>query len=198
MHKRHILTFARANELLTYNRRSGLLRWRVDRCTGEYASVLNAKAGDVAGTVRADGRIQIKIDGLFFYAHQLAWLLRSGEWPPEGMTIDHKDGNVANNRWANLRLATRSQNMCNRGKPPNNVSGLKGVSRYRRHGKHSARITVRGRAQLLGYFTHPEEAHAAYREAAKRLHGKFTNFGMSDHEWDRRWRWFLCARVWVD
>src|ERR1700726_3642325 len=64
--------------------------------------------------------------------NQLAWFYMTGRWGRA--TIDHRDGNPANNRWKNLRVATPSQNNANRRRPRNNTSGFKGVCLTRNAG----------------------------------------------------------------
>lgn len=92
---------------------------------------------------------------------------------PVGMDVDHINGDSLDNRRANLRLATRSQNLQNRPRQRNNSSGYKGVSRYRT-GQWMACITVDGARKYLGYHPTPELAHAAYCAAAAELHGEFA------------------------
>ncbi len=99
--------------------------------------------------------------------HRLIMGLPDGE-------IDHRDGNSLNNRRCNLRVATRSQNECNKGKPRNNTSGFRGVSFFKPHGKWKAQIVLNGKARHLGYFATPEEAHAAYVAARPIFHGEFA------------------------
>lgn len=43
--------------------------------------------------------------------HRLVWLWVHGEHVPDGLTIDHINGDKKDNRIANLRLATRCQNI---------------------------------------------------------------------------------------
>jgi hypothetical protein len=90
---------------------------------------------------------------------------------------DHINGNPLDNRRANLRLATNTENMRNRGKYRTNTSGYKGVDWRRGAGKWRAVIKVNGKQIYLGLFTTPELAHAAYCEAAKKYHGEFANTG---------------------
>lgn len=90
--------------------------------------------------------------------------------------VDHKNGDKLDNRRSNLRLATHSQNMQNR-----HVSTLKKSTQYKGVSKSSryrwtATIKVNGKQISLGNFDTPEEAHAAYCEAAAKYHGEFARF----------------------
>lgn len=91
---------------------------------------------------------------------------------PVGILVDHIDGDTLNNRRQNLRLATNSQNMANRKTNSNSIAGLKGVSFF--GSKWRAEIQCNNKRYPLGSFSTPEEAHAAYIEAAKRLFGEFA------------------------
>lgn len=92
------------------------------------------------------------------------------------MVIDHKDGNPANDRWENLRLATRAENSGNDRKRKTNTSGFKGVSRYK-NGKWMAQIMWQRQTYWLGLHDTPEQAHTAYCQAAAKLKGEFARFG---------------------
>lgn len=95
-------------------------------------------------------------------------------WEIEGMDIDHVNGNSLDNRRENLRVATRSENMCNRVKTANNTSGFKGVTWNKQCGKWRARVKLKGKSHHLGYFENVTEAADAYAAAARRLHGSFA------------------------
>lgn len=88
--------------------------------------------------------------------------------------VDHIDGDTLNNQRENLRLATNSQNMCNRGKQANNTSGYKGVSWHKPTGRWQAVIKLNGILRHLGRFDDPEDAARTYDAAAIRLHGEFA------------------------
>lgn len=158
------LTAERARELLIYDPETGAFRWRTSR--------RKASAGAIAGSTDVDGYWQIKIDRRNYRGHRVAWLIMTGAWPPD--QVDHENLIPGDNRWANLRLATRSQNQANRGRPRNNTSGAKGVRWNRRAGKWQARIHVRCRERHLGVFDDIKAAAAAYRKAAAEAHGEFA------------------------
>jgi hypothetical protein len=92
---------------------------------------------------------------------------------PDGLQVDHLDGDGIHNRRKNLRLATSSQNNQNRRITNSNTSGFKGVYLSKTIGKWCAQITISHKQKHLGTFTSPEEAHAAYRRASKKYHGEF-------------------------
>lgn len=92
---------------------------------------------------------------------------------PEGLEVDHCNGNGLDNRRANLRVATTAQNAQNRRITERNTSGFKGVHWDKRDRKWRARIVLDGERISLGLFTTPEAAHAAYCSASAKFHGEF-------------------------
>lgn len=164
-----MLTAERARELLSYDPDTGEFRWRVQRGP--------RKAGSIAGSIKKlNGRKYrtLCVDGEYFLAHRLAWFFVTGTRPPDDRDIDHKNTDGTDNRFANLRLATRAQNMHNRTRQKNNTSGFKGVYPDRKRNLWAAQIDVGGKAKFLGAFKTPEEAHAVYCKAAAELHGEFA------------------------
>lgn len=92
---------------------------------------------------------------------------------PDGMVVDHINGNGLDNRKANLRPATMMQNSWNRRtrRGKNRFKGVtweKGVKKWRAVLAHSGKYTT------LGYFTDEIEAAKAYDEAAKKYQGEFA------------------------
>jgi hypothetical protein len=102
-------------------------------------------------------------------ASRLAWLLHYGEWPGKDIEMDHVNLDRSDDRIANLRKATKNQNMQN---VPTRRDGLKGASF--KHGLWRARITHNGERYFLGNFSTEAEAHAAYAAAALRMHAEFA------------------------
>jgi hypothetical protein len=92
----------------------------------------------------------------------------------QGRIVDHVDRNGLNNRKANLRPATRSQNRFNQKRRRDNSSGFKGVRLSRSAQRWRASIRAEGRIYYLGGFATPIEAARAYNAAALRLHGPFA------------------------
>jgi hypothetical protein len=156
-----ILTQERLKELLSYDPETGVFVWVARPST-------RIKIGDPAGYFRPDGYHQIKINGAMFISHRLAWLYMTGAFPPD--QIDHIDRNPANNRFANLRAVTNSENMHNLGKYKNNKSGFKGVCYHKQQKKWVAQIQLNSVNKYLGRFSTPEEASAAYLAAQRIYH----------------------------
>lgn len=94
--------------------------------------------------------------------------------PPKGLFIDHIDNNRLNNRRSNLRIATKAQNMMNRGAPIQNTSGFKGVVWDPVNKKWVAQITANGKSKKIGRFRTKTQAAMAYNQAAKIYHGEFA------------------------
>lgn len=164
--KQSVLTAKLVRELLHYDVLTGVFRWKVDRMCGRYHKQFAARAGDIAGNVCKDGRVQIGILDRRFRAHRVAWLYVYGEWVPE---IDHIDGNNSNNAILNLRIADRFMNMQNLHKAKKqNACGFLGVRKH--HLKFVAQISVRGKYTYLGLFGTPELAHGAYLKAKREMH----------------------------
>jgi len=85
--------------------------------------------------------------------------------------VDHRDTNGLNNRNANLRHATPSQNSQNRRRRADNTSGVKGVSQ--RRGVWLARICVSGKEIQIGRYNCRTAAALAYAKASAALHQEF-------------------------
>jgi hypothetical protein len=161
------------NPKITLDRVRGLLRYDPD--SGIFTRLVSCKgtaAGTIAGTTRKGARpyVMICIDREFVLAHRLAWFYVNGRWPKHH--IDHINGDPSDNRIANLREATASQNLANQRLSAANTSGFKGVKRNR--AKWAAKIVVNQKHIHVGNYDTPEEANEAYRAAARRYFGEFA------------------------
>ena len=158
-------TLEELEQLLDYDPETGIFRWKISKGS--------MSAGAQTGIKKAHRYAMIRINGRSFLAHRIAWYLLYKEDPKE-LSIDHINGNGHDNRACNLRLATHSQNLCNRIAQANNSSGYKGVCFHKASAKWAAAIHVKGRHLWLGTFPTPELAHMAYCKAAAELHGEFA------------------------
>ncbi|HTS15292.1 MAG TPA: hypothetical protein VMH24_06470, partial [Candidatus Sulfotelmatobacter sp.] len=103
--------------------------------------------------------------------HRLLLGLARGD-PRQG---EHRNGDGLDNRRANLRIATQSQNNANTKKRPSAIhSRFKGVSWHRKGHKWQGHITVDGHARGLGLFVDESDAARAYDQAALAAWGDFA------------------------
>jgi hypothetical protein len=103
--------------------------------------------------------------------------------------VDHINRNGLDNRKANLRLVTPTQNNWNNGQRVERYSSkYRGVSWHKRQGKWAAVISVGGRAKHVGYFDDEEEAARAFDEAAKGLRGEYAVLNFPTKKQNRRER----------
>lgn len=160
-----MLTAERLHELIDYDAETGEFRWRVSRSPG-------SRAGGIAGTINQNGYRHIVVDGLHCKAHRLAWLYVHGNWPSSH--IDHINGDTLDNRIANLRQATRSQNIANSKLRKDSTTRFKGVSFNKKTGKYVAYLNHNGARIYLGLFRTPEAAARARDSKARELHGEFA------------------------
>ena len=168
-------------ELLSYDPDTGFLVWRPrarswfthDRAWGSW----NAKyAGKLAlNTTNSKGYLVGAVLGHSVYAHRVVWAYCHGVWPTH--QIDHVNRDKTDNRLANLREATNTENQQNMG-PRRDAcaSGVVGVYWHGKSGRWSPRVGVNGRSIYLGLFDNFNEAVAA-RKAAERRYGFHENHG---------------------
>lgn len=102
--------------------------------------------------------------------------------PPEGMVVDHIDGNQANNCRFNLRVCTREENLRNRRKHAGSVSRFKGVFYNRRRHKWYAQCWFAGQCLALPYVDEEVEAARAYDCKAVECFGEFARLNFPQ-EW---------------
>lgn len=145
------------------------------KLTRAWRNFTNKWAGKEAGNLAGDKRWPrwvVKIDGIPLYRYQIVWAFHKGEWPEQ---LDHKDRNQLNDRIDNLRIATQTLNMGNVAGRKNTITGIKGVRLTKTKGRKvwSAQIQMNGKQKHIGCFSTPEEAHAAYVEAAREYFGEF-------------------------
>lgn len=100
---------------------------------------------------------------------------------PDNMLVDHVNRNGLDNRKANLRPATHTQNMRNRRKHARKRgSKYKGVYWNKGMKKWHVRIGVNGTRLRIGKFSDEIEAARAYDRAARKYHKEFAALNFPD------------------
>jgi hypothetical protein len=152
------LTAERLRDLLHYDPKTGVF---TSRKTGERIGRLD----------RSHGYVAMHIFSRKYYAHRLAWLYSTLQFPEH--QIDHINGVRDDNRIVNLRDAPRSLNQQNRRAPQrNNRSGVFGI--YKDRNKWRAEIHSEGVKVSLGSFASKDDAAQAYLNAKRQLHAGCT------------------------
>lgn len=88
--------------------------------------------------------------------------------------IDHKNQNRLDNRKENLRLATKAENMMNRGAPKHSKTGIKGVIWDNTRQKYRVYAKNNGKQYHIGFFDDIEEARTAYNERIESIQGEWA------------------------
>lgn len=165
------------NSILVYCTDTGKFYWK-EREQSMFTSIRMANtwnsryANKEAFTVvNAQGYKSAKIFDTNYKAHRIAWKMVYGVDPSN--LIDHINGDRTDNRIANLREASYSENRINT-RGVRGSSGFKGVIWSSQSQKWIAEIKVGGKRKYLGSFDDPCEASEVYKTAAKFMHGKFA------------------------
>lgn len=179
------LTYDEISKLLKYDPETGRLFWRKrspDQFTGGRQTAqhnCNAWNGKHAGqeALTADDGHGYRQGAIFdqkYQAHRVIWLLANREWPAN--KIDHINGIRDDNRLANLRSVTDTENCKNSRIRSDNTSGVIGVCWSKSSRKWHAQIYLGKRKTHIGYFTDLAQAIKA-RKAAEVEFGYHPNHG---------------------
>jgi hypothetical protein len=151
-------------DLLIYDNETGVFTWKKAR--------IGITVGKVAGTIKPTGYIVILINKRLYRAHRLAWLYMTGNWPKH--EIDHINGNRMDNRFCNLREATKAENNWNRKIRSDSKTGFKNVLSYP-WGKFYVRIVANKKTYTFGPYSDKEQAVKIAEQKRKEIHGSFHN-----------------------
>lgn len=164
-------------ECFSYNAGTGALVWRKRplhhfKSTRAQAAWNGRFAGTGAGLPNRDGHIRVLVNQGQFTAHRLIWVVRTGKWPK---SLDHKNGDPADNRWSNLREATVQQNTWNRRHDGQFPRGVMPTRYGRRFWARACVVKDDGRRSVkhLGTFDTATEAHAAWCAFVRKDRGEF-------------------------
>ena len=146
--------------IFVFDSESGVMSYRIRRAS--------FAAGTRAGSNNPNGYRFVKVGGVSYLEHRLAWLYVFGRWPV--FELDHIDGNPLNNKLANLRECSHHQNSFNLKPCKRSKSGIRGI---RKSGtKWVASIKKVGESWSKSYET-IDQAKSEYGKKAKELYGDF-------------------------
>jgi hypothetical protein len=149
---------------LCYDAETGAFTWLIEPNPSKQG---RTRAGDTAGTVTSTGHVVIGLWGVHYLAHRLAVFYVTGKWPEK--EIDHRNGQRADNRWLNLRPATKKQQRENATPQRRSASGVRGVYWFKRTQQWRAVINHNKKPISLGYHDCFLDAIAARKAAERRL-----------------------------
>ena len=153
--KKEKLTQKRLHEVLDYDPSTGICIWKINKGF-RYIKGKTAGWDD-------NGYRRIEIDGRVYRAHRLAFMWMDGYFPEND--VDHIDRNKANNKWDNLREASRSCNVINSKISIRNTSGITGITFSNQASKWQAYISIPKKLLHLGFFKKKNNAVMARWEA---------------------------------
>lgn len=168
--------FLAFNSRFYYRPETGEVIWKVKpEITPHDKGFNRSYAGKALSYKTNGGYIRVNLLGSVYYAHRIAWLLYTGNWPKQ--EIDHINGDKSDNRIVNLREVSPSGNRKNMGRRFDNSSGYTGVYEHKSwKGKWVTYLNINGKNTYLGGFDSPEEAYE-HRRAVENAHGFHENHG---------------------
>ena len=120
----------------------------------------------------SDGYCKIQFNRTKISYHAVIWILSTGKGIPQGMEIDHINGNRIDNRIENLRLVTNRQNQQNR--KTHRAGRLVGATYCKICHNWQSKIVIDKTSIKIGYYKTEQEAHEAYKIACKYI-AKYTD-----------------------
>lgn len=143
---------------------------------GETILIDDEDANIVAGITWSVLRIRqlayatARVEGKRVYMHRVV------SHAPDGVSVDHINGEGLDNQKANLRFVTHSQNCMNTRKRSNQSSRFRGVYFDKGKGRWRAQVTASGVQTTIGTFESEEAAAVAYDREARLRFGQYGRY----------------------
>jgi hypothetical protein len=154
----------------------------VDECDADLLEFKWCLSGDGKYAKRNLSRNSLGPRDIYLHREILSRVL--GKPPLSSELCDHINGDGLDNRRENLRVATMSQNLRNRGKPSTNKSGYKGVYWHKATGKWAALIRLQNKSYHLGLYENVLDAAYTYNVAAECIFGEFAVLSNMPEDWE--------------
>lgn len=142
-------------ERLNYNYQNG--KWKPVRLRGK----------------GSNGYCQVGFNGRMVYYHTIIWVLSTGKDIPQGLEIDHINGNKLDNRIENLRVVSHRKNGQNM--KVHRDGQLVGCYYHKRVKRYVSKIQINSKLIHVGYYETEQEAHRAYKIACKHVKSYVDN-----------------------
>ena len=124
------------------------------------------------GTLLNTGYIHAGFNNKVYLIHRLIYIMHHGDIP-EGMVIDHRDGDKTNNRIENLQAISHMNNSRKQKLHKQNKSGYRGCRKIG-EGQYRAQISINGTNHYIGTFSTMDDAARAYNGVARIIYGEFA------------------------
>jgi len=164
--KQFLLTQEMLKNIIHYSPETGIFTWAKPR--------QGIKITDKVGTLKPNGYILILINSKLYRAHRLAWLYMTSNWPEND--IDHINGKRDDNRFCNLREATKEQNNWNKKVRKDSTTGIKNVLYYPKYETYYVKITANKVSHTFGPFKTKDEAAKIAKQKRAEIHKEFNLF----------------------
>lgn len=139
--------------------------------------------GEIAGRIKGGYRT-VKFLRTEWLVHRILWVMRN-EQIPDGMLIDHIDGNKINNAPGNMRIVNHKQNNHNRALNKRNISGVSGVTWHKQWKKWAVSVDAYGKKEKAGFFDNLDDAKNAAIALKDKMHGEYSGLNRLHGEAER-------------
>ena len=173
------------SDIFTYDPETGIVRHNPDRPADTFktgkgfnfwvAKYSNKPSGYMMGTGYLMTCFTLRGMEYKELNHRLALYL-SGVIVPNGMCVDHVDGDRLNNKLSNLRVVTVQNNIRNSRLSSNSTSSVMGLCWHKRAKKWQVSIMVDRKSIYLGLYEDKDEAIKVRKEAEVK-YGFHANHG---------------------
>jgi hypothetical protein len=159
-----MITQSELKELLNYDKETGIFI-RIKSNSNR------AKVNCVAGNIRKDGYLEVRVCKKSYLQHRLAWLYIYGKFPDK--LIDHINGNRNDNRIENLREVDYKENTYNSKVRSDNKSGVRCVSWNKKSQSWEVRVKVDKKLKHFGSYKELDDAAKVAEKVRKEHHKEY-------------------------